>query len=359
MLFLPSVLCQNYPWNLPTGNSNVQPQSPPQSIFQAVVESAAASKPVEETVITEDLPQAQGERECIEEADGSDYEGVKRFTASGHECQAWDSQSPNPHRFSDPSMFDELKLSDVRNYCRNPNKTPGGPWCYIKNPQNANGQRWETCGIPKCSDEERIDAQDQPAAGRQLRAAAEYYENWQANNCTGPSCVPVPPAYTEYGCDKGCSHAYTCIKYEIPCTKRPNNKAQFCLPKVDVCKRRVNPGKPCFAGFTQQTKYYYDWSQGKCIPFAYMGCGGNGNAFDTENECLGKCSNWPCFVWMDIGVPGCATGVTKREGVRWAWHPVLKICLDFYYFGCGGNKNHFWSKAECKAICKPRITWSL
>ena len=32
------------------------------------------------------------------------------------------------------------------NYCRNPDHDPNGPWCYTDNKE-----RYEYCGIPKCS----------------------------------------------------------------------------------------------------------------------------------------------------------------------------------------------------------------
>lgn len=36
--------------------------------------------------------------------------------------------------------------------------------------------------------------------------------------------------------------------------------------------------------------WYYDTERGRCLPFAYGGCGGNDNRFNTEAECTGICS---------------------------------------------------------------------
>ena len=43
---------------------------------------------------------------------------------------------------------------------------------------------------------------------------------------------------------------------------------------------------PCRA---YMPSYYYDQSQGKCLRFIYGGCGGNGNRFQTVEDCEKQC----------------------------------------------------------------------
>merc|ERR1712178_379757 len=79
-------------------------------------------------------------------AQGSSSRCVKTTTRSGKECQNWTSQEPNAHRFN------QYKHSDAgignHNKCRNPDGSPWGPWCYIKeNTSGGSGEgvRWEYC----------------------------------------------------------------------------------------------------------------------------------------------------------------------------------------------------------------------
>jgi len=69
-------------------------------------------------------------------------------TVSGKTCQAWSSHSP--HAPSDGVLPDENYPDGSRvaalNYCRNPDSTDEGPWCYTTDPTT----RWEYCDVPYC-----------------------------------------------------------------------------------------------------------------------------------------------------------------------------------------------------------------
>ena len=43
--------------------------------------------------------------------------------------------------------FPKAGLGD-HNFCRNPDSTAGGPWCYNS---EGNSPRWENCGLPDCN----------------------------------------------------------------------------------------------------------------------------------------------------------------------------------------------------------------
>lgn len=54
---------------------------------------------------------------------------------------------------------------------------------------------------------------------------------------------------------------------------------------LDICNIDRDSG-PCRAYFV---KYYYERNTGRCEPFVYGGCGGNGNRFSSINECEHIC----------------------------------------------------------------------
>ncbi|GFW45650.1 kunitz-type serine protease inhibitor A [Trichonephila clavipes] len=55
--------------------------------------------------------------------------------------------------------------------------------------------------------------------------------------------------------------------------------------KAKTCDGKPEPGR-CRAYFPS---YYYDQKSGSCKEFIYGGCGGNGNRYATEKECLDNC----------------------------------------------------------------------
>ena len=79
--------------------------------------------------------------------DGIDlqYSGDVATTRSGHACQEWASQSPNPHPFDIDVKQAGLALAS--NFCRNPDGRGIGPWCFIKDRDGASSKRLEECDV--------------------------------------------------------------------------------------------------------------------------------------------------------------------------------------------------------------------
>ncbi|NP_001279424.1 prothrombin precursor [Callorhinchus milii] len=76
---------------------------------------------------------------------GAGYEGTISLTKSGRECQRWSRNYPHRIKYSSVT-HPEANL--LENYCRNPNDSIYGPWCYTKDPTVQS----EECYISKCGE---------------------------------------------------------------------------------------------------------------------------------------------------------------------------------------------------------------
>ncbi|XP_078271215.1 prothrombin [Rhinoraja longicauda] len=82
--------------------------------------------------------------QCYQEI-GSNYRGNVSITVSGQECQSWSRNYPHKPEYT-PMTHNESDL--INNYCRNPNDSLRGPWCYTKDPS----VKIEACYIPRCGE---------------------------------------------------------------------------------------------------------------------------------------------------------------------------------------------------------------
>jgi len=74
--------------------------------------------------------------------------GTLSRTVNGRRCQAWASSTPHEPNSAaqDDANYPDGSRAAARNYCRNPDSDPVGPWCYTTDPE----VRWETCNLPSC-----------------------------------------------------------------------------------------------------------------------------------------------------------------------------------------------------------------
>ena len=76
--------------------------------------------------------------DCLTSPNGKLYAGPLNVTRNGNECQRWDSQSPNEHKYGG---------TGDHNFCRNPSQGDT-VWCYTTNPD----KRWEYCDVRPCGE---------------------------------------------------------------------------------------------------------------------------------------------------------------------------------------------------------------
>ncbi|XP_053377247.1 actinia tenebrosa protease inhibitors-like [Mercenaria mercenaria] len=105
----------------------------------------------------------------------------------------------------------------------------------------------------------------------------------------------------------------------------------------NVCEFQKETG-PCLAS---EQRYYFDKDSGLCRRFTYSGCEGNGNNFETYEECRKVCG---CIAPTKIG--RC-----RALYHRYYFNQEKGECFKFAYGLCGANENNFRTKSECLETC--------
>lgn len=95
--------------------------------------------------------------------------------------------------------------------------------------------------------------------------------------------------------------------------------------------------------------WYYDTTSGTCKRFVYGGCGGNGNRYASEEECLQACA--ASEATLNVCDLPAESGVCKALFRRFAFDRTSGQCKQFVYGGCGGNENNFRTIEECESAC--------
>ncbi|KAF6213443.1 hypothetical protein GE061_011162 [Apolygus lucorum] len=90
--------------------------------------------------------------DCRLAGTGDDFMGTINVTRSNKTCQSWTSDSPHnvPHHCRRNEGFPERSAKKAHNYCRNPNREIGGPWCYTTD----RDLEKDLCEIPDCYEPE-------------------------------------------------------------------------------------------------------------------------------------------------------------------------------------------------------------
>ncbi len=127
------------------------------------------------------------------------------------------------------------------------------------------------------------------------RAGAECRVHRNADGELIPYCADT---CRDFPCPPGTS----CELVEVQCVREPCPPVAQCSDRPNVCRLAPETG-PCRARIP---RWYFDANTGQCEEFFYGGCQGNGNNFQTVEQCRAACADEPCLC-PPISAPVCGT----------------------------------------------------
>ncbi|GAB6024702.1 hypothetical protein CHUAL_009835 [Chamberlinius hualienensis] len=129
-----------------------------------------------------------------------------------------------------------------------------------------------------------------------------------------------------------------------------------CSSSQDICTLPRVHG-PCSGAFRQ---WFYNKDTSTCEEFRYGGCEGNGNRFDSVEECENRCAAQPTTIVnvttttppiTDVCQLPSQPGPCLAQFPRWYYDSTYGRCLSFIYGGCEGNDNRYESEESCERSC--------
>ncbi|KRX20652.1 Mitochondrial inner membrane protein OXA1L, partial [Trichinella nelsoni] len=99
-------------------------------------------------------------------------------------------------------------------------------------------------------------------------------------------------------------------------------------------------------------RWFYNETTEMCVKFLYGGCQGNVNNFISRIECEQRCRKFSSYSQTgDNCLLDVNPGLCKNVQLRWYFNKKKGTCESFIYGGCGGNGNNFQTEEECQNQC--------
>ncbi|KRY58971.1 Mitochondrial inner membrane protein OXA1L, partial [Trichinella britovi] len=99
-------------------------------------------------------------------------------------------------------------------------------------------------------------------------------------------------------------------------------------------------------------RWFYNETTEMCVKFLYGGCQGNVNNFISRIECERRCRKFSSYSQAgDNCLLDVNPGLCKNVQLRWYFNKKKGTCESFIYGGCGGNGNNFQTEEECQNQC--------
>ncbi|XP_059610562.1 papilin isoform X1 [Phlebotomus argentipes] len=140
--------------------------------------------------------------------------------------------------------------------------------------------------------------------------------------------------YTERECQNACRHTPGRIEQTTP------------PPYVvsTICDEPREHGH-CSGN---ELKYFFNRDTASCEAFYYTGCGGNGNRFESQEQCERQCGE---HRGVDVCHEPMEPGPCDQWQVRYYFNTTRRQCMPFHYSGCEGTGNRFTTVQECETLC--------
>ncbi|VDP08704.1 unnamed protein product [Soboliphyme baturini] len=196
-------------------------------------------------------------------------------------------------------------------------------------------------------DEEKVVG---PCAGKFLR----WYFDIIENRCR---------EFWYGGCRKNNNHFYSLEECQETCksSNRPiitvRDHRTFTIETIltNPCRLMPQTGN-CTA---RLLRWYFNMFDNSCHKFLYTGCYGNGNNFNSQEQCERTCiREFSIEFETEIEIFGndvCAYplefGFCNDQQPSWYYSEEDNECMQFLYSGCGGNPNRFSDERSCVRRC--------
>ncbi|XP_037079600.1 LOW QUALITY PROTEIN: kielin/chordin-like protein [Pollicipes pollicipes] len=246
------------------------------------------------------------------------------------------------------------------------------------------GIAWEedcnTCacinGEPACT--KKLCAKEQPQSDAPVPQANERATCLEGSvwkkDCNTCDCVGGRPLCTKMLCPSKISFIdeVTGECREDSVWRKDCNRCR-CIGGRAVCTlKQCGPGKPSNKGGAKELavcelppiepdsdpcngfirRWTYDAAAGKCRRYIYGGCGGTRNLFRTRKQCRKRCAAGGA---QSSRAAACRLPVKSGPCFdvmpRYYFDTAADKCRQFGFSGCGGNENNFRSLTKCIQAC--------
>jgi hypothetical protein len=132
-----------------------------------------------------------------------------------------------------------------------------------------------------------------------------------------------------------------------------------------VCILSKDVGNACPEA-KASSMFFFDKDQERCQAFTFLGCGGNENKFESQDDCIDSCQV-PFLLKKEKNEDASkktqdphqksdcklepVSGPCKAIITMWYFNTGKKRCETFGYGGCNGNGNKFDARLECETYC--------